>query len=124
MDFSIPWKLRFDYNMNITKTYASGRDTTLLTHSSNFYFDFSLTPKWKVNTNIRVNFTDLEINSASVGINRDLHCWFLFLDFYPVGRKYINFGVRIKSSQLGFLNRLEKSVPSNSSLTNFSPYRY
>ena len=124
VDFSVPWNLRFDYNMNISKRFSNGKDTTILTHSSNLNFDFSLTPKWKVTTSMRYNFTDMEINSASIGINRDLHCWYLFFDWYPVGRQYVSFGVRIKSSQLGFLNRLEKSIPNNSQLTDFGAYGF
>jgi hypothetical protein len=124
VDFSVPWKFRFDYNLNITKRFNNGKDTLQLTHSSNFNFDFSLTPKWKITTSLRYNWSDLEINSASIGVNRDLHCWYMFLDWYPVGRQYISFGVRIKASQLGILNKLEKSIPNNSSLTDFSGFGF
>lgn len=122
VDFSVPWDLRFRYDMNINKRFISGRDTTLLTHSANLDVNFSLTPKWQITTSLRYNFTDLEINTATIGVRRDLHCWYMFLNWSPVGRETISFGVRIKSSQLGFLNRLEKNIPNDGSITNFSEF--
>lgn len=120
VDFSIPWNLRFDYNLTFSKDFKDGVDEKNLQHSSNLTFDFSLTPKWQIKTNLKYNFTEREFNSASISVNRDLHCWYLFVNWQAVGRQYITFGVRIKSSQLGFLNRAEKSIPNNSQLTDFN----
>ena len=119
VDFSVPWNLKFDYNLSLNKRFSNGMDTVIVTHSSNFNVDFSLSPKWQIQGSMRYNWTDMEINSASIRINRDLHCWYMFMEWYPIGRQFITFGVRVKASQLGFLNRLEKSVPPNSDLTNF-----
>lgn len=116
VNFELPWNLRFDYSLTLNKSFISGRDTLIITHSSNFNVDFSLTPKWQIQASMRVNWTDLEINTASIRINRDLHCWYLFMEWYPIGRQFVNFGVRVKASQLGFLNKLEKSIPANSSV--------
>ncbi len=119
VDFNVPWSMNFDYNLTLNKRFSNGIDTTIITHSSNISLDFSLSPKWQIKASMRLNWTDLEINSAKLSVNRDLHCWYMFLEWYPIGRQFINFGVRVKASQLGFLNRLEKSIPPGSNLTNF-----
>ncbi|MEZ5024422.1 MAG: putative LPS assembly protein LptD [Chitinophagales bacterium] len=116
VNFELPWRMNFDYSLTLNKSFSSGQDTLIITHSSNFNVDFSLTPKWQIQASMRVNWTDLEINTASIRINRDLHCWYLFMEWYPIGRQFVNFGVRVKASQLGFLNKLEKSIPANSNV--------
>ncbi|MCP4123840.1 MAG: LPS-assembly protein LptD [Bacteroidetes bacterium] len=124
VNFSIPWDMRLTYDMNISKRFSNSKDTTILTHSANLNFNFSLTPKWKINTSMRYNFTDMEINSATVGIKRDLHCWYMFMNWSPVGRETVSFGIRVKASQLGILNQLEKSIPNDGSITNFNDFGF
>ncbi len=117
VDFSVPWSLSLDYNLTLSRNYVNSVLETKLTHSSNLDVKFNLTPKWAIDASLKFNYADREINYAKIGIKRDLHCWFLFVDWYPVGRQSIAFGVRVRASQLSFLNRAEKSIPQSSSPT-------
>jgi hypothetical protein len=119
VDFSVPWSFNIDYNLTINRNYLNGELKTDIAHSSNLDVKFNLTPKWAIDASIKFNYEDLEINYAKIGIKRDLHCWFLFVDWYPVGRQSIAFGVRVRASQLSFLNKAEKAIPQSSTPTGF-----
>jgi hypothetical protein len=98
VDFSIPWNVRINYNVNYSKM---GYQEANITQSLRLTGDFSLTPKWKVGYQTGYDFENKEITQTNLNINRDLHCWQLSLVWVPFGRfQSYNVTIRAKSSLL------------------------
>jgi hypothetical protein len=103
VDFNIPWNLRVSYNISYSRglyTSTSG-DAKQITQSLNFSGDLSLTQKWKVTFNSGYDFVKSEIITTNFGINRDIHCWQLSLNWVPFGpfQNYL-FNIGVKSTLL------------------------
>lgn len=103
IDFKIPWNLRVSYNVNYSRgLYSSiGPSTTQITQAMNFSGDLSLTEKWKITFNSGYDFVKNEIIQTNFGINRDIHCWQLSLNWVPFGpfQNYL-FNIGVKSTLL------------------------
>ncbi|MFM9836774.1 MAG: putative LPS assembly protein LptD [Cyclobacteriaceae bacterium] len=103
LDFKIPWNLRLSYNINYSRgLYSStGPSTTQITQALNFSGDLSLTEKWKITFSSGYDFVKNDITQTNFGINRDIHCWQLSLNWVPFGpfQNYL-FNIGIKSSLL------------------------
>jgi hypothetical protein len=63
--------------------------------------DVSLSEKWKVTFNGGFDFQKNQFTTTTFGINRDLHCWQVSLNWVPFGpfQSYM-FNIGIKSSLL------------------------
>ena len=98
LDFNIPWNLTFNYNINYSKR---GYDESTVTQGMRFSGDFSLTEKWKTTFSSGYDFEKDEFTQTNIGINRDLHCWQMTLNWIPFGRyQSYGFTIRAKSSLL------------------------
>ena len=98
IDFNIPWSIKFSYNVNYRR---DGFKKSKVTQSLKFNGDLSLTKNWKVTFNSGYDFEKKKFNETRLGINRDLHCWEMRLDWVPYGRyQSYNFTIRAKSSLL------------------------
>ena len=98
IDFSIPWTLRLQYALRYTKI---GFDEASITQSLTFSGDLSLSEKWKLNFNSGFDFQNKEFTQTQLGINRDLHCWVLSVDWIPFGRfQSYNVNINVKASIL------------------------
>ena len=98
VDFSIPWNIRINYNVNYTKI---GYQKAKITQTLRFNGDFSLTQKWKVGFSSGYDFENKGFTQTNLNINRDLHCWQLSLTWIPFGRyQSYNVTIRAKSSLL------------------------
>jgi len=98
VDFTIPWELRLSYNVAYSRgTGQQGQ----ITQSANFSGNVSLSEKWKITYNSGYDFANHAITLTSLGLQRDLHCWQMSLNWVPFG-KYQNytFNIGIKSSLL------------------------
>ncbi len=98
VDFSIPWSLSLNYNINYTKTgFLDSKVVQTLT----FNGDFSLTPKWKISYRSGYDFEKKELSMTTISIHRDLHCWQMNLTWVPFGpRQSYTFEIGVKSSLL------------------------
>ena len=114
IDFKVPWSIRFSYNVNYSRLgFREGK----VTQSLRFNGDLSLTQKWKMTFNSGYDFERNKFNETRLGINRDLHCWEMRLDWVPYGRyQSYNFTIRAKSSLLQDL-KLSKRRNSSDSFT-------
>ena len=98
VDFTIPWSLRLNYNIRVTRPAFT--DATLnqsLTASG----DVKLTPNWKVGYSASYDFTNKQIATPRVNIHRDLGCWemsFLWVPFGP--QTSYEFYINLKSAML------------------------
>lgn len=97
-DFSIPWNLTLSYTFS-----QSQFDPRVKNRSSsvNASFSFNLTEKWKFTGSGSYDFVQKEFAAPSLTIYRDLHCWEMNFQWFPIGfyRGY-RLELRIKAPQL------------------------
>lgn len=104
VDFNTPWSA----NVSFTLSYNRGAfDTTrrkwqnTITSSSMFGGSFNLTEKWNFSVNGGYDFTTMKIQTVSMSISRDLHCWQMSINVSPVGRfRYFSFTISPKAGVL------------------------
>ncbi len=99
VDFTIPWNLRLSYNIS----YSNGNPNTAaaITQSTQFSGDFSLSEKWKITYSSSYDFVNKQFGMTNFGLNRDLHCWQMSLNWIPFGKfQSYTFNIGIKSSLL------------------------
>jgi LPS-assembly protein len=89
-DFNIPWSLNLSYSLNYSNTVSpdsSGAYSYRKTiySSVNFSGDFSLTDKWKMGGNGYFDFSTGKLQSFSMFITREMHCWQLAINLTPIG---------------------------------------
>ncbi|SRR5579871_3943800 len=86
-DFNITWSLNLSYSLNfssVLKPDYSGYTTNII-QSLNWSGDFNLTEKWKLGMNAYYDVTHAQINSLTMSISRDMHCWQMAINVTPVG---------------------------------------
>jgi LPS-assembly protein len=102
-DFNVAWSTSFSYSLNFFRQFKadySGFETTT-TSNLTFQGDFNLTPKWKVGGNGFYDFQEKKIQSFTMFISRDMHCWQLAINVTPVGPfRFFNLTINPKSSIL------------------------
>ena len=91
VDFSIPWNVSAAYNLN----YSNNGLQTSITNTLNFYGDFNLTPKWKIQYTSGYDFRLNQLSLTQISIYRDLHCWDLSARVVPFGQ-YRSYSVDLK----------------------------
>ncbi|MGC4023498.1 MAG: putative LPS assembly protein LptD [Cyclobacteriaceae bacterium] len=99
VDFSIPWNLRLSYNL----AYSNGNPNApyTITQAMQMSGDVSLSEKWKITYNAGYDFKANQFTQTNFGLNRDLHCWQMSLNWIPFGRfQSYSFNIGIKSSLL------------------------
>jgi lipopolysaccharide assembly outer membrane protein LptD (OstA) len=97
MDFVFPWSVTLGYNFLNVNT---GWDKNVSTHSIKADFTVNPTPNWSLVASTGYDLLTNEITYTRFLIQRDLHCWELFLDWVPFGfNQSYNIGIRIKASQ-------------------------
>jgi hypothetical protein len=62
--------------------------------SFNWNGDFNLTPKWKMGLNGYYDITTHSIQSLTMFLSREMHCWMLSINVTPVGL-YRSFNITI-----------------------------
>ncbi len=98
VDFSIPWNLRINYNINYTHGVNQPEQ---ITQALNFSGDLSLSQKWKMTFNSGYDFVSNQITQTNLGISRDIHCWALSLNWVPFGPfQNYTFNIGVKSTLL------------------------
>lgn len=97
VDFSVPWNVRFSYNLTYTKpAYEASLVQTL-----SFSGSVSLTSKWKIGFSSGYDFKNKKLTTTSLNFYRDLHCWEMRMTVIPIGYyKSFSFQINVKSSIL------------------------
>jgi hypothetical protein len=102
-DFNVPWSLSLSYSMSFSrafKTDYSGWETTTYSNLS-WNGDFNLTPKWKFGMNGYYDIKTSKIQTFTMYISREMHCWQLSINVTPVGLyRTFNFTISPKSGIL------------------------
>ncbi|MEQ1666217.1 MAG: putative LPS assembly protein LptD, partial [Bdellovibrionales bacterium] len=105
-DFSIPFSLNIGYNFFFLNNVGAPDQ---ITQTLNFSGDLQLTPAWKVNYNSGYDFEQKDFSYTSLGINRNLHCWEMSLNWVPFGfQQNYFFQINVKSSLLQDLKLTKK----------------
>lgn len=97
VDFNIPWNVSASYSFNYSKNGLQSN----ISNTLNFYGDFNVTPKWKVQYTSGYDFQANKLSLTQFSIYRDLHCWDLSFRWSPIGNyKFYSIDLRVKASIL------------------------
>jgi hypothetical protein len=97
VDFSIPWNISASYSFQ----YSNAGLTSSITNTLNFYGDFNVTPKWKVQYRSGYDFRANNLSFTQISIYRDLHCWDLSFQWVPIGQfRSYSVDLKVKASIL------------------------
>ncbi len=97
VDFNVPWNISAAYSFNYSKNGLK----PVVTNTLNFYGDFNVTPKWKVQYTSGYDFQRNDLSLTTFSIYRDLHCWDLSFRWSPIGPyKFYSMDLRVKASIL------------------------
>lgn len=97
VDFSIPWDLRFTYNIRTSRTPLQ---ENTIQQAITFSGNINLTDNWKISLNSGYDFLNKKLTFTTIDLNRDLHCWQMTFRWAPIGRQFFDFGIAVKSSTL------------------------
>jgi len=101
-------------NSNDTYLKPTFKKKNTILQTLSFSGDLSLTPKWKIGATSGYDFVGKKISYTTVSINRDLHCWEMFMTWIPFGeRQSYMLTIRVKASMLQDL-KLEKKSDNSS----------
>lgn len=86
-DFNIPWTVQTSFSLNFNRVFDMAIREWKTETSASMYVngDFSLSPKWKIGGNTFFDFRTKKIQSLSMFVTRDMHCWQLAINITPVG---------------------------------------
>ncbi len=86
-DFDIPWTVQTSLSVNFYRQFDPEKGGFKTQTSANFSLsgDFSLSPKWKIGGNTDFDFRTKKIQTLSMFITRDMHCWQMAINLTPVG---------------------------------------
>ncbi len=107
---AIPWDASISMSFNYSRPYSRGDITRRL--DLNLRFGFQITPTLKIDANGRYDLVNKELQTPTVNIRKDLHCWELTATWYPVGYNQ-GFHLRFaaKAPQLSDLKLERRSGP-------------
>jgi hypothetical protein len=87
VDFNIPWSINLSLSMNYARRLRRdqrGFESDLTTNVS-FNNSFNLTPKWNFSTNGYYDVSTMQLQTFTMSISRDMHCWQMSINVTPVG---------------------------------------
>ncbi|OFY66326.1 MAG: hypothetical protein A3H98_02940 [Bacteroidetes bacterium RIFCSPLOWO2_02_FULL_36_8] len=82
LPFSLPWSLSVNYQRSYTFSRKKENKTN---QSLSFNGSLKLSEKWAFTGSSGYDFTNNDLISTNIGINRDLHCWELKFNWIPYG---------------------------------------
>lgn len=95
-DFNIPWSVNISYSLSFSKSFKPDNSgfRTLINSSASINGDFNLTPRWKTGVNTYYDLKAAKIQTLTMFISREMHCWQLSINVTPVGL-YRSFNITI-----------------------------
>ncbi|MFH1051974.1 MAG: putative LPS assembly protein LptD [bacterium] len=105
----IPWNLTLGLTFQYSEPYRHQIERRINLTSS---FSFNLTNTWSIRGNAQYDFKNMELLAPSFEINKDMHCWQLSFQWWPIGYNagfYLRFA--IKAPQLQDLKIEKKDNP-------------
>ncbi len=102
-DFNIPWSVNISYSLSFSKNLKPDYSgfVTKIYSSLNLSGDYNFAPKWKLGGSLYYDFNTLKLQSVTMFLSREMHCWQMGINITPVGL-YRSFNITIspKSSIL------------------------
>ena len=117
VDFNIPWSLNIGYSLSFYSRFDGniGKFKKDVNSNLNFNGTFNLTSKWNFSANGYYDFDTKKLQTFSMAIAREMHCWQLAINVTPVGLyRFFNFSISPKASVLQDLR-----INRTRSFTNF-----
>jgi hypothetical protein len=95
-DFNIPWSVNLSYSLSFSKQLKPDYSgfKTLVYSSLNASGDFNFSPKWKLGGNLFYDFNTWKLQTLTMFVSRELHCWQMSINITPVGL-YRSFNITI-----------------------------
>lgn len=105
VDFNTPWSISLSYSLNYSRRGRNlntlQNSTSPVTSSVNFNGSFNLSPKWNFSVNGYYDFATAKVQTFSMAISRDLHCWQMSINVTPIGLyRFFNFTISPKAGIL------------------------
>jgi LPS-assembly protein len=103
VDFNIPWSVNLGLSVFFSDRLKPDYSGFEKEFSSNLNFSgsFSLTPKWNFSVNGYYDFDKRNLETFTMSISREMHCWQMSINVTPVGPfRYFNITVSPKSGLL------------------------
>jgi hypothetical protein len=103
VDFNIPWSVNLGLSVFFSERLKEDYSGFEKDFSSNLTFNgsFSLTPKWNFNINGYYDFDTKNLQTFTMSISREMHCWQMSINVTPVGPyRYFNITISPKSGLL------------------------
>ena len=103
VDFNIPWSISLGLSVYYSERFRLDSRRFEKEFSSNLTFNgsFSLTPKWNFAMNGYYDLDTKHLETFTMSINREMHCWQLSINVTPVGPyRYFSFTISPKSGML------------------------
>ncbi len=103
VDFNIAWQVSFGYSLaffNRLKPDYSGFENDFASNI-NFNGSFNLSPKWNLSATGYYDFDTKKLQTFSMSISREMHCWQMSISITPVGLyRFFSFSISPKASVL------------------------
>jgi hypothetical protein len=94
-DFNIPWSVSLSYSLSFNKVLVDfNKFRTDVFSNVSINGDFSLTPRWKMGGTTYYDFKTAKIQTLTMFISREMHCWQMSINITPVG-PYRSFNISI-----------------------------
>jgi len=99
-EMDIPWTMNVSYSL----TYSKPKFEPNLSQTLSLNGSVTLTDNMSIGYRTGYDFTNKEITTTQISINRDLHCWNMAVSWIPVGNlKSWSFLIRVDASLLSDL---------------------
>lgn len=87
VDFNIPWNVSISFSLSFSRRISPTLTDYVTTVNSSMSLngDFSLAPKWKIGGSTYYDFKTNAIQTLTMFITREMHCWQMSINVTPVG---------------------------------------
>jgi hypothetical protein len=103
VDFNTQWSLSLSSYLSYVNMFDRNtlRNKGQVSSAVNLNGSFNLTPKWNLSASTAYDFNTMKMQTLSVAIARDLHCWQMALNVSPIGLyRFFNFTISPKAGIL------------------------
>jgi len=102
-DAGTPWNARLDYNVNLSRQWASElqRDTSVVTHALSARGSVNVLKRYKLDVTTGYDLARREFTPTNLNFYVDLHCWEFSFNWIPFGvRRSFSLRLNVKSALL------------------------
>jgi len=104
-DFNVAWSVNLSFSLSYSQTQTYTGTIKQFNSGLNWNGDFNLTEKWKVGLNSYYDVKNLKVQSLTMFLSRDMHCWQMSINVTPVGL-YRSFSITL-NPKAGLLRDLK-----------------